>query len=115
VGTCVARGATAYDAIFRDMSEKKYIRVVSTEAIPGENRPIAASRAIWSGRHREIIDAVSDLRKYARQNDWDDIIGMRIVPTQEIYNAGGRDVNSFPGLMISYIVYGTCVRYGADG
>lgn len=96
------------------MSEKRYIRVVSTEAVPGENRPIIASSVIWSGKHREIIDAVTDLKKYARKDNWDDIVGMRIMPTQEIYNAGGRDVNSFPGLIISYIVYGTLVRYGGD-
>jgi hypothetical protein len=94
------------------MSEKE-VRVVSTEVVPGENRPIVASTVIWSGKHPEIMDAVKSLQKYARENNWDDIVGMRIMPTQGIYNAGGYDVNSFPGLIISYIVYGTYVRYGA--
>ena len=94
--------------------EKKYVRVVSTDSVPSDNRPVVESTIVWSGQHKSIDEAVASLRRWARERNYDAITGLRIMQTQQIYNAGGHDINSFPGLIILFIVYGTAVRYASD-
>ena len=94
--------------------EKKYVHVVTTESVLSDNRPVVEGRIIWSGQHKSIDEAVASLQEWASENNYDAITGLRITQTQQIYNAGGRDINSFPGLMVLFIAYGTLVRYAVD-
>ena len=90
---------------------QKYVRLVTTETVPGEKRPITTGYIIWSGKRKSVEEAVASLRETALKNGMDDVVGIRIEPILDIVNVGGTGVYAAPGSLVYYQAYGTCVCY----
>jgi hypothetical protein len=84
------------------------IRLATTDGIPGNNRPIAHSSMVWSGIRDSISATSVDIQKWAAENNFHAVVGIRILQIGDIH--GG--VRYFPtSTRVVYIMYGTAIRY----
>ena len=64
------------------MPEQK-IRMVTTDSIPGEHRAVTDCTVAW-GAGEDILKAYESLKKWARESNYQDIVGIRFVVTQDV-------------------------------
>lgn len=82
------------------------VAMSTTDSIPGDGRAIAHSTVAWSTTQSNTLDAYNSLRKWARDNGWDAVVGLRFVWTPDISGMGGGTSTSE-----RWLAYGTCISY----
>lgn len=86
--------------------------MVTTENIPGDNRAVSLFRVAWSSGD-SMSKAISSLQKWAAENDFDSIIGIRF-EFVNILTERNPGVHSTLIPYNSWTVYGTCLRHKAN-
>jgi len=79
------------------------IKVSTTDSIPGERRTATESRVAWSESVTTVRHAYDSLIKWARDNNYDAIVGFRLVTEPYGEGSGLTDMQ--------YTAYGTCIAY----
>ena len=85
---------------------KSEIRMSTTDSIPGERHPVTRSEVAWGAGEDTLEDARDGLEKWARENKYDAVIGLRFIVAPSVYGA-----MSTTKTRLSFTAYGTCVAY----
>jgi hypothetical protein len=86
------------------MSEHN-ITIVTTENIPGDNRPVTGRTLVWAGGIT-MAEVLENIQEWAAENDYDSIVGVRFTVAYEVppWQVIGR--RGF-----KHFAYGTCLRH----
>jgi uncharacterized protein YbjQ (UPF0145 family) len=87
----------------RYQSQQKHISFSTADTIPGEHRTASSSSLTWSNQCASIREAYDELAKWARDHDYDAVVGVRFVQT-ESYQAGY-------GNQWRWVAYGTAIAW----
>jgi hypothetical protein len=102
--TSPPRVATASDrqacnAIIGHMTERN-ITIVTTENIPGDDRPVTGRTLVWAGGNT-MAEVLKNIQEWAAENAYDSVVGIRF--TVAYRNGISRGLKHFG--------YGTCLRH----
>jgi hypothetical protein len=86
------------------------VRVSTTDSIPGVSREIAWSSLAWSGEKPNARDAFLGLQKWAHDNGFEAVVGLRFAVMPSVRSQGGGSVASVY-TSATWTAYGTCIRY----
>ena len=76
------------------------IVIVTTENIPGDNRPVTGRTLVWAGGNT-MAEVIENIQKWAAENAYDSVVGIRFTVA---YRYGF--IRNF-----KHFGYGTCLRH----
>jgi hypothetical protein len=79
------------------------ITIVTTDSIPGDDRPVTGRTLVWAGGNT-MAEAVENIQEWAAQNNYDSVVGVRFTVTHKF-----AALLPFPTL--KHFAYGTCLRH----
>jgi hypothetical protein len=75
--------------------------MVTTENIPGDNRPVTGRAMVWAGGST-MAEALENIQEWATKNNYDSVVGVRFTVAYKT-SALFRHFKHF--------AYGTCLRH----
>lgn len=88
---------------------RRVIKVSTTDSIPEDRRAITRSEVAWIEGAADVEEAYRDLQKWARDNDYDAIVGFRLIAAPDVKTHH----SVYVGTAITFTAYGTCIAYQA--
>ena len=87
------------------------IRFSTTESIPGEHRTVTRSEVAWIEGAESVKAAYSSLEKWARDNNYEAIVGFRLIAVPYVESSMRGLGNEQVYTSFAFTSYGTCIAY----
>lgn len=90
---------------------EREIETSTTDTIPGDNRSVTRSAVGWYYGCDSPNEAYEKLLKWARDNNFDAIVGLRFTSVPDVAMGNAGHGYASVGTNFKWTAYGTCISY----